>query len=163
MSSLGRCLTVAVGLALTSGLLGSGPPTLITYQFKRTDASPSYSAFCGFEVDITRSGPLKAFLFYDQSGSRIIREIDTQPGFTYTLSSPQSGKSFSFPFGTAFRIEYPNGTTPGAPAVVTATGLMDKVPGIPAEAGTVTFGHATVLYLDPNGIPIVDFGPPTAI
>ena len=54
---------------------------------------------------------------------------------------------------------YPNGTTPGSKAVVTMTGLGDKVPGIPADAGWIVFADATVLFVNSSGIPIVDFGP----
>jgi len=133
------------------------------YQVQQTFASPSFSAACGFEVDITQSGPVKATVFYDSHGAGIIRELDTQPGFTYTLSSPQSHKSFSFPFGTAFHVDYTNGATAGSTAVVTATGLVDKVPGVPADAGSVTYGNAKVMFLNPDGVPIVDFGAPTAI
>src|SRR5262245_3951766 len=107
--------------------------------------------------------PLYATVFYDASEAQIIREIDTQPVFTVKVSSPVSGKSFSFPFATAFRFDYSGGTTPGSHVVVTASGLVDKVPGIPADAGLVTFGNATVLFIDPNGVPIVEFGAPTAI
>jgi hypothetical protein len=73
-----------------------------------------------------------------------------------------SGKSFTFPFATTFHFDYPNGTAPGSPAVVTTRGLIDKVPGIPADAGVVTYANAKVLFVDSSGVPIVDFGPPTA-
>lgn len=137
-------------------------PTFVTYEVNQTFVSPLYSASCGFEVDITQVGTLKGAVFFDQAGTTIIREIDTQPGFAVKVSSPASGRSFSFPFATVFRFDYPDGATPGSRAIVTATGLIDKVPGIPADAGAVTYGNGRVLFIDPKGAPIVDFGPPTA-
>jgi len=154
---------VATVLTLGAGTARSDSPTFVTYQIDTTFVSPSFSAFCGFEVDITEVGPAKAKVFYDRNGTRIVREVDTQPGFTMTLSSPARGKSFSFPFGTTFHFEYPNGVTPGSPCVVTVSGLGYKVPGIPAEAGVVTYGNAKIMFLNPDGVPIVDFGPATAV
>jgi hypothetical protein len=40
--------------------------------------------------------------------------------------------------------------------------LAGNVPGLPADAGTVTFGQATVLAILPGGVPLVDLGPVTA-
>ena len=162
MAPLKQCLAAVLTLTLGAGMARSDSPTFVTIPLHRTFVSPSFSAFCGSEVDITQIGTLKATVFVDASGTQIIREIDTQPGFTLTVSSPVTGKSFSFPFATAFHFDYPSGTTPGSPAVVTARGLFDKVPGIAADAGTVSYGNATVLFLD-SGVPIVDFGAPTAV
>ena len=155
-----RCLIV-LALTLRTGTVWADSPTFVTYEVNRTFVSPSFSAFCGFEIDITQIGTLKGTVFYDPAGTMIIKEIDTQPGFTVKVSSPSSGKSFSFPFATVFRFDYPNGATPGNRAIVMATGLLDKVPGVPADAGTVTYGNGTVLFIDQSGAPIVDFGVPT--
>src|SRR5262245_2405504 len=106
MTSLKRCFLMGVMMALGAGIARPDSPRFVTYQLDRTFVSPSFSAFCGFQVDITQVGPLKATVFYDASGAQIIREIDTQPGFTVKVSSPVSGKSFSFPFATAFRFDY---------------------------------------------------------
>ena len=153
-----------VGILLVAGFgtTMADAPRIVTFQVSQTFVSHSFSAFCGFEVVTSHTGPAKGILFYDRSGAAIIREIDTQPGFVVTVSSPASGRSFTFPFATRFHFDYPIGATPGAPAVVTAYGLFDKVPGIPADAGSVTYGNAKVLFLR-DGVPIVDFGPPTAI
>ena len=159
--SMSGCLIVLV-LTLGAGTARADSPTFVSFEVNRTFVSPSFSAACGFEIRVTQTGTVKGTVFYDPSGTRIIKEIDTQPGFIVTVSSPSSGKSFSFPFATAFRFDYPNGTTPGSRAIVTASGLLDKVPGTPADAGTVTYGNGTVLFVDQNGVPIVDFGAPTA-
>jgi len=148
-------ITVAVPVSATN-------PIFLTIAVNDTFVSPSFTAACGFEVSITEVGILKAKVFADDAGS-IVREIDTQPGFVTEFSSSESGKSFAYPFSTVFHFDYVNGTTPGVPVLVTATGLMDKVPGMSADAGRVTYGSATVLFVDPSGVPIVDFGEPTAI
>lgn len=160
MATLKQCFMIGV-LALGAGVVRADSPTFVTFEVNRTFVSQSFSAACGFEVDITQVGQVKGTVFHDPTGATIIREIDTQPGFTVTLSSPASGKSVSFPFATAFHFDYLNGTAPGSLAVVTARGLFDKVPGIPADAGVVTYGHGTVLFVE-GGVPIVDFGTPTA-
>jgi hypothetical protein len=136
-------------------------PTRVAFFVDRTVPSPFFTSACGFDVSITLTGVFTGTVFYDQSGA-IAREVDTQPGAKESASSTTTGKSFSFPFSTVFHYEYPNGTAPGSQAIVTATGLADKVPGIPADAGRVVFDHATVLFVDTNGIPIVDFGAPSS-
>ena len=136
-------------------------PMFFTAEVNRTFVSPFFTAACGFEVSITEIGTFKATVFADQAGE-IMGELDTQPGFVITYSSAETGKQLSFPFSTVFHYEFPNGAEPGAPAIVTAVGLVDQVPGIPADAGRVIYGNATVLFVTPDGVPIVDFGEPTA-
>jgi len=154
------CAAAAV-LALAA-TVDAAKPTFFRIDVNETFVSPFFTAACGFEVSITQVGTLKATVFTDAAGA-IIAEIDTQPGFVTMFSSSETGKAFAYPFSTVFHVEYPNGTTPGAPVILRATGLADRVPGIPADAGVVTYGDATVLFVDPNGVPIVDFGAPTAI
>ena len=149
----------AVASAALVSTASAAEPTRISIPIDSTAPSPLLTSACGFDVSITQVGTLRATVFHDQSGV-IIREIDTQPGTQLILSSSTTtGKSFSFPFSSTFRTEYPNGTTPGSEAVVTVTGLGDKVPGIPADAGRIVFANATVLFVNTSGIPIVDFGP----
>jgi hypothetical protein len=138
----------------------AAPPTFFEADVNRTVVSPVFTAACGFEVSVTEVGTVKATVFASGDGV-IVSEIDTQPGYEITFSSSASGKEFSFPFATAFHYEFPDGATAGSPAIVTATGLLDKVPGISAESGRVIYGDATVLFVDANGVPIVDFGAPT--
>src|SRR5262245_37205516 len=136
-------------------------PTFFMAEVDRTFVSPFFSAACGFEVSITEVGTVKAKVHADATGN-IVSEIDTQPGYRVTYGSNASGKAFSFPFATVFHFDFPFGAAPGSPAIVIATGLVDKVTGLPADAGRVTYGEATVLFVDSNGVPIVDFGAPTA-
>jgi hypothetical protein len=157
----------ALSVFITAFLLGvasradATTPTFVTIQVNRTFVSPFFSAACGFAVTITEIGTLKATVFTDATGA-ILAETDTQPGYVIMYSSIQTGKAFAYPFSTVLHFDYPNGTTPGAPVLLVATGLADKVPGVPADAGLVTYGNATMLFVDPSGVPIVDFGPPTA-
>jgi hypothetical protein len=156
--SLVANLVVAIlALSITTD---AAQPTFFWAEVDRTAVSPFFTAACGFEVSVTQIGTVKASVFTDQTGT-IISEIDTQPGFVVTYSSGESGKELSFPFSTIFHYEFPNGTDPGAPVVVTATGLIDKVPGLAADSGVVIYGNATLLFVD-NGVPIVDYGAPTA-
>ena len=148
----------AVASAALVSTASAAAPTRISIPIDSTAPSPLLTSACGFDVSITQVGTLKATVFHDQSGA-IIRELDTQPGTQLIVSSSTTGKSFAFPFASVFRTEYPNGTTPGSKAVVTMTGLGDKVPGIPADAGRIVFADATVLFVNSSGIPIVDFGP----
>ena len=160
MQKFGLFLCVVASAALVS-TASAAAPTRISIPINSTTPSPLLTSACGFEVSITQVGTLKATVFHDQSGATI-RELDTQPGTQLILSSSATGKSFAFPFSSAFRTDYPNGTTPGSAAVVTVTGLGDKVPGIPADAGRIVFANATVLLVNSSGIPIVDFGPQTS-
>lgn len=158
-------LLLPLSLAAAVLALGIGAeaaqPVFFAAEVNRTFASPFFTAACGFEVLITEVGTVKATVFRDADGS-IVREFDTQPGFVITYSSPESGKELTFPFATVFRYDFPSGATAGAPAIVTASGLMDKVPGVSADAGRIIFGSATVLFVDASGVPIVDFGAPSA-
>src|SRR5829696_3683985 len=151
------CVVASATLASTAS---AAAPTRISIPIDSTAPSRLLTSACGFDVSITQVGTLKAIVFHDQSGA-IIRELDTQPGTQLILSSSTTGKSFAFPFASVFRYEYPTGTTPGSEAVVTVTGLGDKVPGISADAGRIVFGNATVLFVNSSGIPIVDFGSQT--
>ena len=153
------CLTLAV--LVVGSAVRANPPTFFTAVVNRTFISPFFTAACGFEVSISEVGTVKATVLSDQSGE-IVSEIDTQPGFVVTYSSSASGKEFFFPFATAFHYDFPSGVTAGSPAIVIATGLVDNVPGLPADAGRVVYGDATVLFVAPGGIPIVDYGAPTA-
>ena len=151
-------IVLAVASAALVSTANAAEPTRISIPIDTTAPSPLLTSACGFEVSINQVGTLKAAVFHDQSGA-ITREIDTQPGTRLILSSSTTGKSFSFPFSSTFRTEFPNGTTPGSEAVVTVTGLGDKVSGIPADAGQIVFAKATVLFVNSSGVPIVDFGP----
>jgi len=112
-----------------------------------------YSQLCGFPVQFRLSGAIDSTIFFDRSGS-VVREVDTQPGAKETFSSPYG--SFSFPFASTLVTTYTNGAAVGSPAVATGEGLGGKVPGIPADAGQITY-QGVVVDESPSGIPIVGF------
>jgi hypothetical protein len=138
---------------------GGGGPTHFSEQVDFSFVSPYYTDLCGFDVSESLAGTLKATLFFDRSGT-VLRETDTQPGAVQTFSSATTGRSFSWPFASTLVTTYPNGTALGAPAVARGSGLAAKIPGVPADAGVVTFGQATVVgYQD--DVPVIDLGPIT--
>jgi hypothetical protein len=156
-------LVVAAGAALAVTSLFAPPsfadePIHVAFTVDRSFVSPQYSAACGFVVVITEEGTFKGTAFINPAGS-VVREVDSQPGATIAIGAPASGKSFAFPVTAILHYQYVAGVTPGSPVVVTATGLSDKVPGIPADAGSVEFPDAVVLVVDTTGFPIVDLGP----
>ena len=160
----GVLATVGFGYAAIPGVVSTASgasPTFVSFPINHTSPMPALTPVCGFDVSLTVAGTYKATVFYDQSGM-VVRELNTQPGTELIWSSPTTGKAFAYPFSTVFRTEYPNGTTPGSPAVVTMTGLGDKAPGIPADAGQLVFDNATVLFVNSDGVPIVDYGLPTS-
>jgi hypothetical protein len=134
-------------------------PERVSFSVDVERPSALWTSICGFPVSLTLRGEVSGTVFTDPSGDTIIAEIDTQPGTRRGFKSASG--SFDFPFATAFHFEYPNGAEPGRPAIVTATGLGDKVPGISAEAGKLEFSDAVVVAVVQN-IPIVDFGLPTS-
>jgi hypothetical protein len=137
-------------------------PRYFSVPIHSSFVSPFYTAQCDATVMISYEGIIAGLLFTDRSGTTV-REIDTQPGTTITFSAPATGLSFSFPFATTYRYTYTDGAAPGTAATVYANGLGVKVPGLPADAGAVTYGNAVVLYIDSSsGFPIVDYGLPTA-
>ena len=160
MRSLKLVIVVATLAFLVASKAAADPPKHVLIPIDQTFPSLLLSAACGFDVSIKTAGTLKATVFYDSSGATIVREIDTQPDTLITVNS--ATKSLSFPFASVFHFDYPNGTAPGSQAVLKITGLGDKVPGLPADAGPIEFDDATVLFVDSNGVPIVDFGTPSA-
>ena len=164
LTLLGLLATAAVGCAAIPGVVSTASgaqPTHVSFPINHTSPIPALTPVCGFDVALTVAGTYKATIFYDQSGM-VVRELDTQPDTQLIWSSPTTGKSFAYPFSAVFRTEYPSGTTPGSPAIATMTGLGDKAPGIPADAGRLIFDNATVLFVNQDGVPIVDYGLPTS-
>ena len=155
MRNAPRTLVLVAVLVLAAPAHAAGP-TRVTEEIDVAFFSSFWTRACGVPVVQTLQGTLQVELFTAKDGS--VREIDTFPGLKFQLSAPSTGGSFSTPLGpTVF--EYPEGAQPGAPSIVTTLGLHRRVPGLPAEAGRTVF-DGIVLFLDPRGLPIVDFGPP---
>jgi hypothetical protein len=153
-----RRVAVALIVAITvsvngAGVAGATAPVRLTDTVDVSYPLRYYSHLCGFPVHFRLAGRIDSDLFYDASGS-VVREVDTQPGAVQTFSSPYA--SFSFPFASTLVTTYHDGAAVGAPAVATGAGLGGKVPGIPADAGRITY-QGVVVDLSPSGIPIVAF------
>lgn len=152
-------LAVAMVLGATAGPAAAAPPLHVSEPVDFTFPLGYYTQLCGFTVWFTLAGQLDSKVFTDASGT-VVREVDTQPGTTQTFSS--ATRSFSFPFASTLVTIYPDGAYLGAPAVVTGNGLAGKVPGIPADAGTITY-QATVVGFSSQGVPITAFSGVTAM
>jgi len=148
-----RTLLAIAALAVTASPAMATQPERVADSVTFTAPLAYYTNRCGVPVRFTLSGRIDSDLFYDQSGT-IVREVDTQPGATQTFSSPYH--SFSFPFASVLHTTYSNGASVGSDAVSTGEGLAGKIPGIPADAGSITY-QAQVEGTSPAGIPIVGF------
>jgi hypothetical protein len=158
-----RALTVALALGLIA--LGAAPaapaaaaqPTTFTEDIDDTRVLPRASAACGFPVHQRFAGTVTVKLFTDRQGA-LVRELNLFPGTRVTWFAPSEGTAFSYPLAGAAWFDYPQGGAVGAPATLTLTGLQDKVPGQPADAGrTVLAGQ--VIFVTPDGIPVVETDP----
>ena len=159
MKGMRRALTV--GLIITAAVLtapggaGAVPPRTVSTQVDVSVVDTYFTNLCGFEVLFFNIGTFSTKLFVDTTGT-IVREIDTYPGDKAGWTAPASGGSIVFPASAKLVTEYPNGTALGSAVTVTGTGISGKVPGIPADAGIAVFaGH--VVFIDPDGVPIVAF------
>ena len=146
---------VATVSALITASAQAIPPSHFSEPVNFNFALDYYTNLCGFPVVQSLVGTLDTTLRYDRSGS-IISEVDTQPGTTVTVSSPTSGKSFSWPYATILHTDYTNGGALGSKATSYGSGLASKVPGVSSDAGRVVF-DAVVVDSTPYGVPIVAF------
>jgi hypothetical protein len=157
------CCAAATSIAVAA-VLGpvapahSTPPVHVAFPVDVSYEIQELTELCGVEVWFRLEGTFKGILFKDKGGV-INGEFDSQPNTWATMYSPETGLSFRNPFATTFHYEYPDGVSPGDRAVVTATGFLEKIPGLPARAGRAVFPDGEVLFLD-DGVPIVDFGEP---
>lgn len=147
-------LTVAWG-GLTATPAQATPPGHFSEPVDVTYQDDYLTGFCGFEVLFSLVGTLKSTLHYDRSGN-IIREVDTQPGLTLSFHSPETGKSFSFPFAAIHRTDYTDGAAVGSETISYGSGLSLRVPGISANAGRAVFSGVVVDHTS-YGVPIVGF------
>jgi hypothetical protein len=152
-------LIVLATVMAVAGPTDADGPTRFTQDLDFSFPSRFWTRTCGFPVVETIRGTLDVNLFTAADGS--VREIDTFPSLSFELSAPPAGGSFSYPLGPVI-FEYPNGVYPGAPTIVTTLGIHRRVPGLPAEAGQTVFA-GVVLFVDADGVPVVDFGPPPVV
>lgn len=154
MRRLMAALTVTITvISISAGTAHAAAPVRLSDTVDVSYPLGYYTHLCGFPVRFRLAGRIDSTLFFDQSGS-VVREVDTQPGATETFSSPYA--SFSFPFASTLVTTYEHGAAIDASAIATGAGLAGKAPGIPADAGRITY-QGVVVDISPAGIPIVAF------
>jgi len=153
---------VATLLWLMAAEATASSPTRITLDIDETFASPFLTSLCGIPVSLHEQGTVTVTLFYDASGTQVIRELDTLPGgFTVTRFSPAdeeggTGKSSTSVEHTSYKTLYPEGTALGDPAIIIATGLQrTSGPGNPRFVGRQVF-EAVIIGETLEGIPIAE-------
>src|SRR4051794_1490878 len=160
-----RYLRLGAALRLMAAILTAGPtasaatPVKVSFPVDISYPIDDLSAVCGFDVEFSMVGVFKGMLFVDKSGV-VVGEFDSQPNTTITFSAPDNATSFSYKFSTTFHNRYPEGLDPGDLAIASATGFLEKIPGLPAQAGRLYFPAGEVLFVD-DGVPITDYGEPT--
>lgn len=136
-------------------------PTRIPFEVDVTFPSERLTALCGIPVSIHLQGSGTTTLFYNQSGTRVIRELDTLAGgATITIFSPidagGTGKSFTDVTHSPATFLYPEGTEIGDPAIVILNGVqLTSGPGSSRIVGHEV-EEGIIVGFTPEGIPVVD-------
>jgi hypothetical protein len=151
------CTALAL-LAIAASATGAGAQKL-SFDVDENFYAPFTSDLCGIEVWIRFEGRVVVTVISDKDGA-VVRELDTQPGFTTTFYSPETGKSFRFPEAIVWHWEYPEGAYPGAPVQGMATGMHGRG-GKVTDAGRVLFAGEVwdVVEIDGVPLPLIDFWP----
>jgi hypothetical protein len=161
-SSARRAAAVAAVVGATLGVSApahSAPPVHVAFPVDVTYEVHELTEGCGVEVWFSMVGTFKGTLVRDRSGT-VIGEFDSQPDTRITFSSPTTGLVFDYMFSTTFHSSYPEGLDPGDLVISSATGFLDKVPGLPASAGRMVFPDGEVVAVE-DGVPYVNYGDPT--
>ena len=120
-----RKLAVVVGLVLLSfavtGVASAARTQQVTFDISDSFTDEFLSDQCGVEVVVTTSGYVKATVRYNRAGL-VVSETDRQPSSRITYSSPDTGRSFSFPNAVPSHWDYGDGAMIGSPAGSTWTG-----------------------------------------
>jgi len=161
LSALVALIGVAI-LLLLAVPTPAAPPTRIAFEIDATFPSGFLTAFCGIPVSIHVQGAGTTTLFYDQSGTQVIRELDTlAKGLTTTIFSPidepgGTGKSFTDATHSPTTFLYPEGTQIGAPAIVILNGVQrTSGPGNPRIVGHEV-DEGVIVDFTSDGVPVVD-------
>ena len=112
-----RLLFFASGLAtllLFVATVTAAPPTRIPFEFDETFPSDFLTAVCGIPVFLHVQGAGTTTLYYDKSGTQLVREHDTlAPGARSTIFSPVeiggTGKSFTEVYARPIHVPVPRG------------------------------------------------------
>ena len=148
---------LACALAMATELpVAAAEPERIQSDLDVHELSAFLTDACGTPVYVDAHGSVVLTIHVRDSGAA--REIDTFPGIQTTLSAPSTGASATAPSGPSIT-DYPQGLYVGAPATVRVLGLHQNLPGYPADAGQTVF-EGTVVFVTPEGIPLVDLPDP---
>ena len=154
-----RKLAVVTGLVLLafilSGTASAARTQQVTFDINDSFTDEFLSDHCGFEVVFSISGHLNATVRYNDAGL-VVSEIDRQPNTTITYSSPDTGRSFSFPNAQPSHWDYGAGATLGSAVTVKFTGLGGHVPGVIASDAGQTVVIGVVDGFSPEGVPFVN-------
>lgn len=148
-------------LLLVAAPVTAAPPTQIAFEFDETFPSGLLTTLCGIPVMVHLQGGGTTTLFYDKSGTQIIRELDTlAEGATTTIFSPVelggTGKSFTDVTHAPSTFLYPEGTEIGDPAIVIINGVQrTSGAGNPRLVGHQV-AEGVIIDFTLEGVPIVD-------
>jgi hypothetical protein len=150
-------MLVAIGAVALAclGVASANAPIRSTFLLDGVTFSDAVlSASCGFTVNLTLNGTIKATLFLDANGN-VVREVDTQPSGTLTYSSAAGG-SISFPWSIISHTDYSAGTAIGSPVTITLTGNIGSFTGIvgPGTGRLVLTGEVVGVF---GGAPLTAF------
>ena len=154
-----RKLAAVVGLVLLgfamTGIASAARTQQVTFDINESFTDEFLSDQCGVEVIVTISGYVKATVRYNRAGL-VVSETDRQPSSRITYSSPDTGRSFSFPNAVPSHWDYGDGAKIGSPVTVKFAGMFGHVTGVIAsDAGQVVV-IGVVREFSPEGVPIVD-------
>ena len=124
-------------ILLASTVASASAPSRFDIEVDFTRLAGGTSVVCGFPVFIRSVGTMQVKLFHDAGGD-VIKELDTFPGFRTIFFAPTKGTSYEFSPGPNTYL-YPDGAHLGAPATVIVNGVQANIPGVPADAGRMTF------------------------
>jgi hypothetical protein len=133
----------------------ASPPLRETGHTDATFLLPGATAQCGFDVFGHFEGDFRFTVFRDKDG-RIVREIDTFPSFKATVFAPSTRKSYTSASPAVLHATYTPGAAIGSMAIVTITGLLEKIGDIDMVGGRLEFEAVVVAY-DDVGVPITQF------
>lgn len=150
--------SLVAATALVAAPTAAAPPVHISFPVYVTYEIDGLTELCGFEVWYELDGIFKGILFRNRDGV-VTGEFDSQPHTWQTLYSPTTGESVSWQFPTTFHNRYPEGVDPGDLVIASATGFLEKIPGLPARAGRTVFSHGEVIVVE-DGVPYVTYGEP---
>ena len=155
MRKLAVVMAVAFMAVALTGTANGASARQVTFDISDAFTDEFLSEQCGVEVVFAIAGHVNATVHYNKDGS-VVSETDRQPDTRITYSSPDTGRSFSFPDALPSHWDYGAGAAIGSPVTVKFTGLLGHVPGVIAsDAGQIVV-TGVVGEFSPEGVPLVD-------